>query len=106
MDLQESSDDRALPATPGETRVGPYGWAAAGGIISAVLWLRIVSLGVIAHLPEWLVEGLTKGVIMGFTCGFLYWEGRRDRAVKGVAVGAFMFGLFLATNYLFDLVRR
>jgi hypothetical protein len=105
MDLQESPDDKALPATPGETRVGPYGWAAAGAIISAVLWLRLLSLGVIPHLPEWLVEGLTAGVIVGFACGFMSWEGRRDQAMEGVRTGALIFCCLLATNFLFDLAR-
>ncbi len=105
MDVQRSTDEPALSATPGEARVGPYAWGAAGAVIAAVLWFKLLSLDVFSGLPGWLVEGLAGGLIVGFACGFMSWQGRRDQAVGGVMTGAVVFCIPVAWQFLFELAR-
>jgi hypothetical protein len=94
----------AVPAPPGETRIGPRAWGAAGGGIAAVLWIRLMFLDAAPDLPSWLAEGLTTGLIVGLACAFALWRGRRDRVAEGAKGFAAVFIFYMAVNFLSELI--
>ncbi len=87
---------------PGEPAGMPEGlrrflWGVAGAVIAFVLWFRVALAGH-ALEPDWMADGLGRGLILGAYFGMASWRGRRERLARGAKVFATLFVVVMALH--------